>query len=332
MKKLYFTLLSILIIAGVRSQDAIFSQYFASQPYLNPALTGFFDGSYRINAHYRTQWTSISSGINTYGVNGEIKFGDHEGEKDYVGVGICAYRDDLYGRVADNTVRLNFAYHKRLGYGETKHFLSIGTNLGMDYRQVNSRLIFPTDPPPTIQSKEFNDFIPNLGLGLNYQIVFPSFANVFFGGGVDHLVSQDISILNSNVPREKRITIYSSSRLRVNDELYLIPTLLYAKQGPNRQINFGTAAQLLMRDYYDNRTNLQIGIYGRLGNESFDALIAMLRYENRGIQVGLSYDHSLTELSSATGGFGAFELSLGYIGFIEKVFKSRAECPNLKNF
>ena len=120
--------------------------------------------------------------------------------------------------------------------------------------------------------------------------------------------------------------------MRVNDAVYLIPTLLYAKQGAHKQINFGTAAQLLMREYYNYKTNFQIGVYGRLGNEGFDALIGMFRYENRGVQVGLSYDHALTELSSATGGFGALELSLGYIGVIEKVFKSRSECPNLKNF
>ena len=313
------------------SQDPIFTQYFASQPYLNPAMTGFYDGSYRINAHYRTQWTGISSGVNTYGVNGELKFGDHEGEKDYVGAGIGIYRDDLYGRVADNTVRLNFAYHKRLGYGETKHFLSIGTNLGMDYRQVNQNLIWPDVARP-IEAKDFNKFIPNLGLGLNYQIVFPSFANVFLGGAVDHLVSENISVLNSNIQRQKRITIYSSARVRVNDAVYLIPTFLTAMQGPHKQINFGTAAQLLTREYYDTKANFQIGVYARLGNEGFDAMIGMFRYENRGVQVGLSYDHALTELSSASSGLGGIELSLGYIGFIEKVFKSRAECPNLKNF
>ncbi len=57
------------LVSNAQAQDAIFSQYFASQPYLNPALTGFYDGSYRVNAHYRTQWTNINSGINTYGVN-----------------------------------------------------------------------------------------------------------------------------------------------------------------------------------------------------------------------------------------------------------------------
>lgn len=329
MKKFSLVFSSIFLALGLYSQDAIFSQYFASQPYLNPAMTGFFDGSYRINAHYRTQWTSISSGVNTYGVNGELKFGDHEGEKDYVGAGIAIYRDDLYGRLANNTGRLNLAYHKRLGYGETKHYLSIGANLGMDYRQVNTNLVFPEEP---VSFQHANLFVPNLGLGLNYQIVFPSFANVFLGGAVDHIVSDKISIFNSNVQNDKRITVYSSGRLRVNDAVYIIPTFLFANQGAHRQINFGAAAQLLMREYYDNKTNFQIGVYGRMGNQGFDALIGMFRYETRGIQVGLSYDHALTELSSATGGFGALELSLGYIGFIEKVFKSRAECPNLKNF
>jgi type IX secretion system PorP/SprF family membrane protein len=332
MRKVNLILLLFILSCGLNAQDAIFSQYFASQPYLNPALTGFYDGSYRVNAHYRTQWTNVNTGINTYGVNGEIKFGDHEGEKDFVGLGLGLYRDDLYGRVSNNTARVNLAYHKRLGYGETKHFLSIGTNLGMDYRQVNTNLIYPDPNAPAPLIQHPNIFVPNLGLGLNYQIIFPSFANVFIGGGVDHLVSDKISIFNSNVQNEKRITIYSSSRLKANDAVYLIPTFLYTNQGPHRQINFGVATQLLMREYYNYKTNFQIGVYGRLGNEGFDALIGMFRYENRGVQVGLSYDHALTELSSATGGFGALELSLGYIGVIEKVFKSRSECPNLKNF
>lgn len=328
----YFYTLLILIssaLTQLKGQDFVFSQYFASQPYLNPALTGFFDGSYRISAQYRSQWMGISSGINTYGVSGDFKLGDHEGEKDYVGLGLCAYRDDLYGRVANNTVRLNMSYNKRLGYGEIKHYLSIGANLGMDYRQVNTNLIYPEDPVPIQYS---NLFVPNLGLGLNYQIAFPSFANVFVGAAADHLVSQNTSIFNTNVPNDKRFTVYTSARLRVTDAIYLLPTVLATRQSSHQQINAGVSTQLLMREYYNYKTNIQLGFYGRFGNEGFDALIGMVRYENRGIQLGVSYDHALTELSSGTGGFGALELSLGYIGVIEKVFKSRAECPNLKNF
>jgi hypothetical protein len=58
----------------------------------------------------------------------------------------------------------------------------------------------------------------------------------------------------------------------------------------------------------------------------------MARLEYNGFMLGLSYDHNLNELSSATNGFGALELSLGYIGLIERAFKSRSDCPNTKNF
>lgn len=333
MRKLAFITLLSVLIQPLASQDFIFSQYFASQPYLNPAMTGFFDGSYRVNAQYRTQWSNIGSGgISTYGVNGEMKLGDHEGEKDYVGLGVAIYRDDLYGMLTNNTGRINFSYNKRLGYGETKHFLSIGANLGMDYRQIKTDFIFPDGVSSAEYYQKPNLFIPNLGLGLNYQVVFPSFANIFFGGAVDHLVSDKASIFNTNEQIQKRYTIYTSARLKVTDAVYLLPTILTVNQGNHRQINYGVSTQLLMREYYNYKTNLQLGVSARMGNEGFDAMIVSTRYENRGMQVGLSYDHNLNELNSATGGFGALELSLGYVGFIERILKSRSNCPNIKNF
>jgi type IX secretion system PorP/SprF family membrane protein len=333
MRKLSLIILSITVLAlPMVSQDFIFSQYFASQPYLNPAMTGFFDGSYRVNAHYRTQWNTINSGISTYGVNGEMKFGDHEGEKDYVGLGAAVYRDDLYGMIANNTGRINVSYNKRLGYGLTKHFLALGANFGMDYRQVKTNFIYPDGVSSTEYFQKPDLFIPNLGLGLNYQVVFPSFANVFFGGSVDHLVSDKASIFNTNETVAKRYTIYTSARLRVSDAVFILPTLLTVNQGNHRQINYGVTTQLLMREYYNYKTNLQLGVFARMGNEGFDAMIAMVRYENRGVQLGASYDHNLNELSSATGGFGAIEFSLGYVGFIERILKSRSNCPNIQNF
>ncbi len=266
----------------------------------------------------------------TYGVNGEIKFGDHEGENDYFGLGLGLYRDDIYGRINYNSGRINAAYTKRLGYGDTKQFLSIGTNFGMDMKQVNENFITSQGQPEYIQKS--NIFVPNLGLGLNYQVIFPSFANVFFGGAVDHLITDKVSIFNKNYQNEKKITIYTSARLKAGERLFLLPTFLMVNQKSQRQINYGVSAQLLMREYYNYKTNLQLGVNARMGNEGFDAIIAMIRYENRGMQLGFSYDQNLTELNSATGGFGALELSLGYVGFIEKILKSRADCPNLKNF
>lgn len=331
MKKLSIIILCLALFDSAKSQDFIFSQYYASQPYLNPAMTGFFDGSYRVNLHFRNQWAGIGGGINSFGVNGDMKLGENDPEKDYVALGFCAYRDQIFNRVSYMTGRFNFAYTKRLGYGDLMHYLSFGANVGMDNKSVNTNFIY-VDPAQVEIPQRSNIFIPNAGLGLNYQIVFPSFANVFMGGSVDHLVTDKVSIFNSDIRTEKRITMYSSARLKVTDKLFLLPTIMAAKQGSAQQINFGVAAQMLMRNYYDTKGNIQVGVYSRLANDSYDAIVGMFRYENKGLQLGISYDHNLNELNQATGGYGAMELTIGFIGLIERDIKSRAECPNIKNF
>ena len=324
--------LSMLVYGTNFSQDFLFSQYFASQPYLNPAMTGFFDGSYRINVQARNQWQGISSGINTFGVSGDFKFGDNDPEKDYFAVGASLYADQIFKRVNTYNGRVTASYTKRLGYGATAHYLSIGGNFGQILKSANTNNLVALNG----QEESFNssEKSANMGLGLNYQIVFPSFANVFFGVSADHLVSNNASLkLNSNEVFEKRITFYSSARLRVKENrLFILPTFLLANQGSARQVNFGVSAQILTRNYYNTKANFQVGLFSRLGSQAMDAIIPVFRYENRGIQLGISYDHNLSELSSATGGYGGLEISLGYIGFIQRIIRSRSECPDLKNF
>jgi len=57
MKKLLLTLLLFPGIVSVSlAQDPNFSQFFASPLTLNPALTGKFDGNFRLAGNYRNQW------------------------------------------------------------------------------------------------------------------------------------------------------------------------------------------------------------------------------------------------------------------------------------
>jgi len=54
MKKLLFTVIFCGVLACASfAQDANFSQFFASPLTLNPALTGKFDGLYRVVGNYR---------------------------------------------------------------------------------------------------------------------------------------------------------------------------------------------------------------------------------------------------------------------------------------
>ena len=58
-KKILFAILSSLLINVLVAQDPHFSQFYASPLTLNPALTGKFDGTFRLAANYRNQWPGI---------------------------------------------------------------------------------------------------------------------------------------------------------------------------------------------------------------------------------------------------------------------------------
>ena len=329
MKKVFIYAILIFNLHILHSQDMILSQYFASQPYINPALTGFFDGSYRVTTNYRSQWSTLGSSIKSMGVSADAVFLKEKLQGDYLGVGVSAYREDQFGFMTNNMARLNFSYNKKIGY-ETEQYLSIGTYLGANHNFLGGNFITPDQNPEDIQRTSTMGF--DVGLGLNYQVVFSENANFFIGASADHLLPIKNSFLNTDTEKARRFNLYTSAKIRITDLVFILPTLLASKQDAHSQINGGTSVQFLFGNYSLNKSSISFGTFLRYGNNSIDAAIGMARLEYNGFMLGLSYDHNLNELSSATKGFGALELSLGYIGLIERAFKSRSDCPNTKNF
>ena len=66
MKKLAFLFLC--IGTTLLAQDVHFSQWYNNPLFSNPALTADFDGDYRITAHQREQWASVSVPFSTTSV------------------------------------------------------------------------------------------------------------------------------------------------------------------------------------------------------------------------------------------------------------------------
>ena len=108
MKKIIVIVL--LIIAAVnqtKSQvDPHFSQYYAYPLWLNPALTGVFDGSTRINTNYKNQWAGISNGYNTNGLSLDF----HQTEKLSIGFNVI-------NQTAGTAGYDYFAAYGSFGYG-----------------------------------------------------------------------------------------------------------------------------------------------------------------------------------------------------------------------
>src|SRR5688572_7389694 len=66
-------LISICYESKVQAQvDPHFSQYYVYPSWLNPALTGAFDGKYRVSGIYRSQWGNIASPFQTTGVSADF--------------------------------------------------------------------------------------------------------------------------------------------------------------------------------------------------------------------------------------------------------------------
>src|SRR5436190_16826245 len=76
MRKIYglFCFMLVMCLAGpVKAQvDPHFTQYYVYPAWLNPALTGAFDGDYRVTGIYRTQWGNISSPFSTPGLSADF--------------------------------------------------------------------------------------------------------------------------------------------------------------------------------------------------------------------------------------------------------------------
>src|SRR6185437_4386620 len=101
-------LLIIVMLAALKSsgQDHMYSQFFNSPVYLNPALTGQFEGDLRMNLIYRNQFTSVPGSFNY--LSGSI---DYNIPKFGGGIGLLLTRSsEGTAYLVKNNIAGNYSY------------------------------------------------------------------------------------------------------------------------------------------------------------------------------------------------------------------------------
>src|ERR1041385_6461227 len=95
MRKILFSGLFMLALVKISvAQDPNFSQFFVSPLTLNPALTGKFNGDFRIAGNYRDQWPAISKAFVTSTASFDAPIlRNRISELDTWGVGVMAMTD-----------------------------------------------------------------------------------------------------------------------------------------------------------------------------------------------------------------------------------------------
>jgi type IX secretion system PorP/SprF family membrane protein len=264
------------------AQDHLYSQFFNSPLYLNPALTGQFKADLRMNLIYRNQWTAVP-GTLSY-VSGSI---DYNVPRFGGGLGLLFTRSSEGTAYLDKT---NFSGLYSYSIGSEDFVLSFGLQAGFTNRKIDySKLIFGNQIDPTLGiisgatsagDLPFNNkFYFDTGIGTNLVI-----SEFNIGVALQHINQPNESFTGMPAKLPMRINANVSYRLDLDrfenmeddDKSYVIPSVVFYKQA------------------------------------NFDSYSIGLQYKRRGLNVGLSYR------SGAQTGPSAVVLSLIFDVFINK--------------
>ena len=114
MRKIGLLIIITCLVGTTFAQDPNFSQFFVSPLTLNPALTGKFNGNFRVAGNYRDQWPEISKAFITSTISFDLPILTGKiSDLDTWGIGVMAMTDKTAnGVLSGNFISLTTAYHK----------------------------------------------------------------------------------------------------------------------------------------------------------------------------------------------------------------------------
>ena len=319
--KFALTMLACATWFGAQAQDMHFSQFNGAPMILNPALTGAFDGAYRVTGIYRNQWSSVTTPYVTFGGSFDAQLKKDVAISDYLGGGIAIYNDRSGdGNLANLTLLGSLAYHKFLGEDDNKS-LSVGLQAGYVQKSIDlSRLYW--------QDEFYNGvFQPGTtGELINPKVkYFTANAGLSWGHRIGDNFSYQIGIAghNLNQPREsfeKKKNNEVGLGMRINGQLGAVwnagerfsvrPAFMYQTQSAATEMIGGSEFLYILgspevRSY---ATGVFLGGWYRFG----DATLITAGMEMKGMRLGFAYDYNTSNLKVASGGHGGFELTFSY--------------------
>lgn len=295
------------VAVGVRAQDPHFSQFYANPLYLNPAFAGA-KVCPRVVMNYRNQWPSIPGSYVTYNASFDMHINAIAG-----GLGVIVTSDKA-GEGVLNSTSASLIYAVRIQLTR-EWFLKAGIQAGFFQKSLDwSKLTFgdqinpkwgfsqkTVEPAPGGGKYSQTDFDVSSGLLVYSRRFFGGFAvhhmvpvNVAFTpSGTSYLDMKFTTHAGMMIPLTKR----GRKRLRPGDPT-ISPNIVYMQQGAFHQLNYGA---------YFKKEPLIFGLWYRHFFEGADAVVIQVGFEHNKFKFGYSYDITVSQLASASG--GAHEVS-----------------------
>jgi type IX secretion system PorP/SprF family membrane protein len=317
MRKIVQCLFVVVLLSTVKLHaqvDPHFTQYYVYPSWLNPALTGAFDGQYRLSGIYRNQWGNVSAPFSTSGLSAEFTTGNN------LNLGGSILNQTAgEGGYSYTTAYANFAYTGvKFGAMETGR-LVFGIQAGLIQRKFDrNKLTFGdqwnpitgynpgTTSADMLRRTSAGSF--DAAAGVVYFDAAPGKkANVFAGLSISHITKpQDDFASDDGSVIPMRYTAHGGVRIKLSDNFSLTPNLLYLKQGTAEEKMVGAYASYSSSPELD----LMIGANYRLK----DMISPFIGFTFKNMVLGASYDINTSDLGKMVNGSNSFEISLSFIG------------------
>lgn len=329
----------LLLFAGFDNfaQDIHFSQFYEAPLLRNPSLAGIFTGDIRAQVVYRDQWNSVSNAYKSGSFNVEYKMPVGKGD-DFITAGVQMLYDRA-GTVALTSSHLFPAinYHKALS-SERNMYLSVGFMGGLSQKRLD-RSKMTTDNQyvggahnpaladgETFINANYNNLDAAVGASFSSSFGREQRNNMFLGLAYHHLNRPRNSFYrNVNAALHPKWVFSGGMKFEVNEQAFFNLQGDYSRQGSAEEIIGGAMYGYKIGDPEMPDYVVHLGAFLRLK----DALIPAIKIDYNPFSIGLSYDVNVSQLKTTSQGRGGFELSITYIGFLNRENSSREKvlCP-----
>lgn len=306
-----------------KAQDVQFSQFYSAPLYLNPAFTGSTEFT-RVGSNYRSQWPALEANFIT-----TAAWVDHFIVDKNSGVGFLI-QSDQEGLAGLRSTSLSGLYAYQMPITK-EYMVRVGASAGYVLRDVNfSNLTFGDQydangfiSAPTAEvfntGAQKNYFDMSLGALLYSQ-------NAWLGVSNSHTTRPNQSLIGGASPLPMKWSVHGGYKFFLKSGLIdhgfyaeeqersITPTVQYKKQGQFDQMDVGlyfTLEPIVMGVWYRGFPFKNVGDF--VNNES---LVLLLGYSKRTkdniLNIGYSYDITISKLGASSGGAHEFSISFAW--------------------
>lgn len=346
-KQAFFVLLFTLAFTPLFSQDQHFTQFYAAPLTLNPALTGAFDGKYRLAMVYRDQGRNIlDDPYVTFAAAMDLRFPLKIGKsrRDAAGMGVLFFNDrNATVNFFTNSIAVSGGFHKSLNREGTQ-YLSAGAQIGVVQRNINYDNITFNDQFNGVDGytgvsredlPENNFSFGDIAVGINYSYAPRKGIGFFAGGAIHHITEPQVSFYASQTEPtgindnqlHRKYTGHIGLSIPLGEAVQFLPRAQAYLQGPHLAMNAGANFRFLINDIQG--TALHVGGWARPVRNidqsyAIDAAVVMAGLEFNNFLLGLSYDARTSTLNTGGQRSGAFEITFAFLGNYDN---ETIQCP-----